>query len=126
MRILLLAISLVILADCGYGTGPAASLTGQWGSGSPTTSSIELSLRSSVLHIDGRGAQYISGGFFDSLTVTGHWNGDGTFHLDLTFRLSTPATYDGTLAGANQLDGTMVRNGVTAPQVAFYRRIPID
>ena len=83
---------------------------------------IELSLRSGVLKgIDGKGAQYISGGFFDSLDVTGHWNADGSFHLSLVFRQSTSATYDGTLVSADQLDGTMVRNGQAAPDVAFHR-----
>lgn len=120
---LVLPIVLVTLADCVSSTGLGrSSLPGVWRTGSPTTSMIELSLRSGVLKgIDGKGAQYISSGFFDSLDVTGHWNADGSFHLSLAFRQSTSATYDGTLVSADQLDGTMIRNGQAAPDVAFYR-----
>ena len=71
----------------------------------------------------GTGAEYITGSLFDSLTVAGHSNRDRSFHLELTFRGSTPATYDGVLVGSNQLDGTFTRNGETVTHFAFYRLI---
>lgn len=118
---LVLPVSLLIFADCGSSTGPGGSLTGRWRTGFPT-SYIDLSLRTGVLNVDGTGAQYIESSFFDSITVTGHWNPDRTFHLNLTFHASTSATYDGEFLEADVLDGTLARNGQAEPHVVFYRQ----
>ncbi len=117
-----LPIALLIFAHCGSSTEPSSALTGLWREGSPSGSRIDLSLSSSFGGIIGTGRQYVVGSLFDSLTVSGHWNADHTFHLAMTFANTTPATYDGAFVGSNQLDGTMTRNGDTAPHVAFFRQ----
>ena len=114
---------LLTLAHCDSGTGPRATITGSWRT-SPAFSAgsrIELSLVGTLHVIKGTGQQYIVESPFDSLTVVGRWKEDGSFHLDLVFANSTPATYDGIVVGPNQLDGTMTRNGDSA-QVAFHRQ----
>ena len=118
---LVLPVLLIIFADCGSSTGPGGSLTGVWRTGF-MTSYVELSLRSDLLKVDGTGAQYIESSFFDSITVTGHWNAGRTFHLNLAFHTSTPATYDAEFLEADVLDGTLARNGQAVPHVVFYRQ----
>jgi hypothetical protein len=81
-----------------------------------------LSISNVVGAIRGTGAQYIEGSLLDSLTITGRWTDDRSFHLELVFRTATPATYDGSMVATNQLDGTFTRNGVTATHFAFYRQ----
>lgn len=112
---------LLTIAHCGSSTGPS-DITGSWRTVASPGSRIELSLHGTVIGITGTGQQYIVESLFDSLTVNGRWDGDGTFHLNLDFANSTPATYDGVLVGSNQLDGTMTRNGESVPHVAFYRQ----
>src|SRR5688572_13343294 len=102
--------ALLTFAHCGSSTGPS-DITGSWRTAANSGSRIELSLYGTLTGITGTGQQYIVESLFDSLTVNGRWNGDGTFHLNLDFANSTPATYDGAFVGSNQLDGTMTRNG---------------
>jgi hypothetical protein len=113
--------TLLTFAHCGSSTGPS-DITGSWRTAASPGSRIELSLHGALNRITGTGQQYIVESLFDSLTVDGRWNGDGTFHLNLDFANTTPATYDGAFVGSNQLVGTMTRNGQSVPDVAFYRQ----
>ncbi len=117
-----LPIALLAFTHCGSGTGPSSALNGLWREASTSGSRIDLSISSSFGLIAGTGREYVVESLFDSLTVSGHWNADHTFHLDMRFANTTPATYDGSVVGSDQLDGTMTRNGDTAPHVAFFRQ----
>ena len=118
-----LPIPLLTFAHCSSSTSPGASLTGLWNDHPlPPGSGMELSLSGVRNVIQGTGADHVNGSVFDSCTVTGRWNPDRSFHLSITFRRTTPATYDGAFAGPDQLDGTLTRNGQAEPHVAFYRQ----
>ncbi len=117
-----LPIALLAFNHCGSGTGPSSALTGLWREASTSGSRIDLSLRSSFGVITGTDREYVIESLFDSLIVSGHWNDDHTFHLDMIFANTTPATYVGSVVGSDQLDGAMTRNGDTAPHVAFFRQ----